>query len=166
MGKLNELVKFEDIWEQAIIDPLKSVKLVNGYENDLLFLNGWLIHYALDISKGKNGWSFPAVGAHSDTEDISTQARGGRHESITSKNNRGFTIEVAIDVVGNGTNVSVSRETLLSRMESSLRDVKKAIATVSTRNVTLTHAKFQLPEDSEDYAFIVISGNITYNETW
>ena len=159
MAKINELVRFEDIWDEAIVNPMKAITVANGYENDLCFLNGWLVHYALDISRGLNGWSFPSVGVHSDEEIINIQARGSRHDPISSENTRSFTIDVAVDVVSD-------RETLLARMESALRDVKRAIATVKTRNVTLTRAKFQIPEDSEIYAFIIISGEIKFNEQW
>jgi hypothetical protein len=150
---------FEDMWKEFIIDPLKAVSIVNEYENDLCFLNGWLIHYALDIARGVNGWSFPAVGAHPEDEEIVIQPRGGQYEPMNFKNIREFQIDIAIDVV-------TDREGLLARMESALRDVKKAIATVNTRNVTLNRAKFELPEDSEQYAFIIVSGKIMYNEVF
>lgn len=151
--------KFEDIWKQSVTDPLRAIAISAGYENDLCYLNGWLVHYAVDISRGVNDWSFPAVGAHPEGEDIVQQPRGGGYDPMAFKNSREFQIDIAIDVVSD-------REGLLSRMESALRDVKKAIATVNTRNVTLIRVKFQIPEDSEQYAFIIVTGLITYNEEY
>lgn len=151
--------KFEDIWQQFVIDPLKSISVANGYENDLCWLDGWLLYYADDIGRGRNNLFWPAIGARPGVEEIEMQPRGGRHEAYKAQNIRSFVIEVGVDGIN-------SRDTLTQRLESVVRDIKKAIGTVNTSNITLTRVNFNIPEDTLDYAFIVVEGGIKYNETW
>lgn len=148
---------FDQVWQESVITPLQNINLDGGYENDLSYLNGWLVHYARDIHQGVDGLKFPVIAAHPDEESIVMQPRGGKYEAKVSENIRTFNIDLALD--------PLPRETVLSRFESALRDVKKAIGTVNTRNVTLTRVKFVEPED-DNFSFMVISGEIKYNETW
>ncbi|AWY02811.1 hypothetical protein [Alteromonas phage JH01] len=150
---------FEDIWKNLVEDPLKQISIANGYENDPCWIEGWLIYYAHDIARGVDGLSFPSIGARPGEENIVVQRRNQRHDPYQSHNTRSFVIEAGFDGIA-------GRDDLTKRMESLLRDIKKAIGTVKTSNLTLTRVNFDIPQETLDYAFLVVEGNIAYNETW
>lgn len=150
---------FEDIWQNLIEAPLKQITVANGYENDACWVEGWLVYYADDIARGINGLSWPSVGARPGKEDITMQQRNQRHDPYESQNTRSFMIEAGFDGIAD-------RENLTKRMESLLRDIKKAIGTVKTSNLTLTRVNFDIPQETLDYAFLIVEGTITYNEVW
>ena len=87
------------------------------------------------------------------------QQRNQRHDPYESQNTRSFMIEAGFDGIAD-------RENLTKRMESLLRDIKKAIGTVKTSNLTLTRVNFDIPQETLDYAFLIVEGTITYNEVW
>jgi len=159
MPNVKTPTNFEDIWTDLVENPLKQISVANGYENDPSWLEGWLIFYADDLARGINGLSWPSMGARSGTEEIAMQQRNQRHDPYASQNVRTFLIECGFDGINN-------RDTLKARMESLLRDIKKAIGTVKTSNLTLTRVKFDIPEETLSYAFLQVEGTITYNEVW
>jgi len=150
---------FDDIWQQHIEAPLKDISVANGYENDLCWLDGWLVHYADDLIKKENGLFFPSVSAHPLSERVNLKTRAGNYDSYESENVRTFEIEIGLEGVSD-------RENVRSNMESLWRDVKKSFSKLRTIKLNIESVEFKLPERSQSYAFIIIEGSIKYNSTW
>jgi len=154
---MTTFVIFEDVFSECVLTPLDNIKVDNGFENDLCLLEGWLTHYAADLEGKKNGRNFPAVAAHSRQEGIVNQKPAYRGDPVPAQNTRRFVLEGAVS--------ARDPEKVNSRLESLLRDIKKALAPFR-KKLTIVSVDFILPEGSNRYAFLQVDAEIVYNEQW
>lgn len=150
---------FEQIWENNVVNRINDIAVTNGFENDICFLEGWMIHYAEDINKGRGGKFWPAVTCHPVNEEIAMQARADRSSDYKSRNSRQFVIELGFDVDGDP-------DTIQQRMESGYRDIKKALSRNKNKYITLQNVAWASEEGTSDNMYIIIQGTISYTETW
>ena len=155
------MANFETIFQERIIDKLTGISIANEFENDITYLNGYITFYLRDLlDPSKPDLSFPCVGSHYLDEDITNQSRAQPGIPANLQGSRRFRVELGIDV-------HIDRNTILSRQESLVRDVKKALLQDGTGNLTLERVEFEPPsEQLLEYSFIVITGSIKYNEKY
>lgn len=155
--------KFEDMWKRAVIDPLKQIRVDNGYENNFSFLEGWILHYVDDINRGMDGLGWPVVTAHPEVEEIELKGRGDRFDPMGSNSTRNFSIEAGFQIEGR----KVSREDLVSRMEAGLRDLKKALASSpEAHKITVTAISWAQDEQTikQEALYLIVQCSIRHSE--
>lgn len=145
-----------------IIDKVSSLTIANGYNADYKYLDGWLIHYFDDLrDPDKPDYYFPAISIRQQKESISTQSRMPE-DAISSKNIREFVIELIVDAGSD----AVTKATLNNRIESHIRDIKKAISDTKLSGLTIKSLDIGAPEEAINSPIITFECELSYNDKW
>lgn len=150
----------DDIIAEDIQTKLELITVVNGYQNNVSVLPGYMVHYANDLmDAGLTDKSFPAVSFQPEDDTPDPDPKGTR-----SKSDRTMKLIGAVDVI--------DPALVNSKVNSLLADVRKALAMNKFDNkskameIIIGRAIFNLPDSKDQYAFFEMSITIKYLEVW
>ena len=143
------MTKLHNGTKKLTFDRLKTINQSAGFLTNPTVLNGFLIHHAADLLKGKNGKNFPALTVQY-FKDVNNQQQG----SLDSKCNRVVHIYGAVD--------ASCADDVNEKLDDLLFDVKCAICNTDS-NLAITEVDYSLPENNEPYAIfrILVSVKVT-----
>lgn len=143
----------EDVIENQIEPSLKTI-------TGLTILDGFLIHYAKDLLRGKNGLSFPCIAIQPSVENITPK------NDLTS----GSVVQ-SLQLIGA---VSTKKPREVRRKLQELAQTVRKTLTVdkydrtnkSRRPITFSECTYDLPDSKDEYAFFNMKIEFTINENW
>jgi hypothetical protein len=149
--------KIDSIIDDEINVKLNSITIANGFTGDVSVLDGYMVHYANDLTNNENGLGFPCVAVQPDDDSVELS-------SSATKAKLGYKMKLI------GAVSATDRDLIRPRLNELLLDVRKAL-TINTfvnkslaTDIRLGGAIFALPEKHEQYAYFEMQVTINYVE--
>jgi len=153
------ILPIDEIFEKDILDNLRKINAANNYQNSPSILDGYFLHYVEDLFNGEDNFTFPCLAAQfADDEPAANKANTAAIISRT------VVIIGAVD--------ALPRDTVNRRLNSLLYDARCAVSmnrfdeTSKATAIEIGGAKFELPKQSDRYAYFQLTLTIKYNEKW
>lgn len=143
---------FNTIFQKYIIDPLKTIV-------DVSVLDGYLVHYADDLTNAKSDIGFPCVAAQPASEEVisysGSDSKGKLERTITVIG--AVSTQDRTKVNENINNLAFAVRTALSIDKYQVSDVIDTI---------IGDIKYELPVSGDQYAFFELEIKISFIERW
>lgn len=136
--------------QKLTIEKLKTINRNAGFLTDPTVLNGFLVHHAADLLKGKGGKNFPALTVQY-FKDVNKQQQG----SLDSICNRTVQIFGAVS--------ADCPDSVNEKLDNLLFDVKCAICNTDS-NLMITEVDYSLPENNDPYAILRVTVTVKVTE--